>query len=235
MYANFGMHMHFYGEGFLGRICKPRKVKNYDVFIRTCKRPLSTQHLSNRGSHYLPSKSKNQRPHRSQDALQVLQGHLGETSPTSYFADEKNLRPWRPPASKKLHLQPRKVCQPLGTDTWGGVLSLPLSFSRAPPGTPACSPPQDSSPRQDLPAGVFTLTPLSWRWGPSILRAVLCTQARRRLQWLFCSGLLINEGEGPVLAERLPRGWPRSPSTFSRPFLASTFHSAYCAKKTLST
>lgn len=105
--------------------------------------------------------------------LQVLQGHLGETSPTSYFADEKNLRPWRPPVSKKLHLQPGKVCQPLGTDTWGGVLSLPLSFSRAPPRTPACPPPQASSPRQHHPAGVFTLTPLSWRWGPSIFKS--CT------------------------------------------------------------
>lgn len=93
-------------------------MKNYNVFIRTCKRPLSTQHLSDRGSHYLPSKSKNQRPHRSQDALQALQGDLGETSPTSYLADEKNLRPRRPPASKNSTFS--QESQPAPRDRHGG-------------------------------------------------------------------------------------------------------------------
>lgn len=82
-------------------------------------------------------KSKNQRPHRPQDALQDSARGLGRHQVQPLLLQMRTLRPRTGEAlwarrRQKPHLQPGKVGQILGTDTWGGGLSLPVSFSRPP-------------------------------------------------------------------------------------------------------
>lgn len=179
-------------------------------------------------------KSKNQRPHRPQDALQDSARGLGRHQVQPLLLQMRTLRPRTGEAlwarrRQKPHLQPGKVGQILGTDTWGGGGSPSQCHSPGPLWRPGVgggdsllslfmSPTPDPFPEETPPSRVFTVTPVSWRWDPSIFNSCTEHPAHRKTQLVSSlrSGLLINEGEG-LCWLRGCQAPARSPGTFSRP------------------
>lgn len=114
------------------------------------------------------------------------------------------------PQKAKAPPSARKVGQTHGPDTWWGGPLPPSAILQAPSRRPGVwggadsllslftSPTPDPFPEETPPSRVFTVTPLSWTWVPSIFKSCTEHPAHRKTQLVSSlrSGLLINEGEG---------------------------------------
>lgn len=139
------------------------------------------------------------------------------------------MRPCGPAEGKSPTFSQEKWARSLGQTPGGGGALPPSVILQAPSGDQELgggdsllslfmSPTPDPFPEETPPSRVFTVTPVSWRWDPSIFNSCTEHPAHRKTQLVSSlrSGLLINEGEG-LCWLRGCQAPARSPGTFSRP------------------